>query len=68
MNLRAAKKIRYSQSSWVTGVSMLLVFYSILFYSILFYSILFYSIPFYVYITDTNIISLDKQSSLADSL
>jgi hypothetical protein len=53
MNLRAAKKIMYGQSAWVTGVPTLPVFYSI---------------PFYVYITDTNITSLDKQSSLADSL
>jgi hypothetical protein len=32
------------------------------------YSILFYAVLFYVYITDTNVTSLDKQSSLADSL
>jgi hypothetical protein len=53
MNLRAAKKIRYGQSAWVTGVPTLLVFYTVL---------------FYVYITDTDVTSLDKQSSLADSL
>jgi len=58
MNLRAAKKIRYGQSAWVTSVPTLLVLYSLLFYSVL----------LYVYITDTNVTSLDKTSSLADSL
>jgi hypothetical protein len=54
MNLWAAKKIKYGKCAWVTSVPNLLVFYSISFYS--------------VYITDTNIISLDKPSRLADSL
>jgi hypothetical protein len=58
MNLRAAKKIKYGQRAWVTSVPTLLVFYSILFCAVL----------FYVYITDTNVTSLDKQSSLADTL
>jgi len=35
MNLRAAKKIRYGQSAWVTSVPTLLAFYSIPFCSIL---------------------------------
>jgi len=54
MNLRGAKRIKYGQSAWVTGVPTF--WYSILFCS------------FYVYITDTNFTSLDKQSSFADTL
>jgi hypothetical protein len=35
MNLRAAKKIKYGHSAWVTSVPTLLIFYSIIFCSIL---------------------------------
>ena len=59
MNLRGAKRIKYGQSAWVTGVPTF--WYSILFCSVLFCS-------FYVYITDTNFTSPDKQSSFADTL
>jgi len=58
MNLRGAKRIKYGQSAWVTGVPTFLVFYSILFCSVL----------FYVYITENNFTSLDKQSSFANTL
>ena len=56
MNLRGAKRIKYGQSAWVTGVPTFL------------YSTPFCSVLFYVYITDTNFTSLDKQSSFADTL
>jgi len=47
MNIRAAQRIQYGWSAWVTTVPALLVFYSIPFYSILLQSIYIYLSNYY---------------------